>query len=92
MRRMLAAIYARYSSDNQRPESIEDQEQVCRTAAAGSGYRVADVHVYKDYALSGAFLERPALGGRWSATAPGRVSATPCTTPSESTPGTTPSH
>jgi len=27
---MLAAIYARYSSENQRPESIEDQAAACR--------------------------------------------------------------
>lgn len=62
MRRILAAIYARYSSDNQRPESIEDQTKVCRTAARGAGYQVSDRHVYADYALSGASLERSALG------------------------------
>ena len=26
---MRAAVYARYSSDNQRPESIEDQVNAC---------------------------------------------------------------
>ena len=31
---MRAAIYARYSSENQRPESIEDQVSACRRMAA----------------------------------------------------------
>jgi len=31
---MRAAIYARYSSENQRPESIEDQISACRRLAA----------------------------------------------------------
>ncbi len=34
---MRAAIYARYSSENQRPESIKDQISSCRTLAAARG-------------------------------------------------------
>ena len=30
---MAAAIYARYSSENQRPESIDDQVSACRKLA-----------------------------------------------------------
>jgi hypothetical protein len=30
---MAAAIYARYSSENQRPESIDDQGSACRKLA-----------------------------------------------------------
>src|SRR6201997_3908759 len=35
---MLAAIYARYSSENQRPESIEDQVTACRRLAGQRGF------------------------------------------------------
>jgi DNA invertase Pin-like site-specific DNA recombinase len=35
-----AAIYARYSSENQREESIEDQLEVCRRYAARLGFEV----------------------------------------------------
>jgi DNA invertase Pin-like site-specific DNA recombinase len=38
---MRAAIYARYSTDNQREESIEDQIEVCRRYAAQAGFEVA---------------------------------------------------
>lgn len=51
---MKAAIYARYSSDNQRPESIDDQIRACRELAAGLGYSVDPTHVYADEAKSGA--------------------------------------
>jgi site-specific DNA recombinase len=34
---MGAAIYARYSNENQREESIEDQVEVCRRYAAQLG-------------------------------------------------------
>lgn len=46
------AIYARYSSDNQRAESIDEQIRACRYFAQQSGlYDI--VAVYKDEALSG---------------------------------------
>ena len=37
---MRAAIYARYSSENQRDASIEDQLEVCRRYAAQLGLQV----------------------------------------------------
>ena len=54
-----AAIYARYSSDNQREASIEDQVEVCRRHADLQGWEI--VEVYPDYALSGASRFRPAF-------------------------------
>lgn len=58
---MRAAIYARYSSENQRPESIEDQVSACRKLAAERRYEVADEHIYTDMATSGARKDRPGL-------------------------------
>jgi site-specific DNA recombinase len=51
---MNAAIYARYSSENQRPESIDDQVSACRKLALERGYIVSDGHVFTDQAASGA--------------------------------------
>ena len=56
-----AALYARYSSENQRKESIEDQLATCRAEAAARGFAVLDAHVYTDHALSGASQDRPGL-------------------------------
>ena len=58
---MKVAIYARYSSDNQRPESIEDQIRACQELAASRGYVLDPTHIYKDEAKSGALKDRPAL-------------------------------
>ncbi len=58
---MRAAIYARYSSENQRPESIEDQIASCRKLAAERGYLLVEDHVYADRAASGAREDRPGL-------------------------------
>jgi site-specific DNA recombinase len=58
---MKAAIYARYSSENQRPESIEDQVRECQQLAAARGYSVDPAHIYTDEAKSGALNDRPAL-------------------------------
>ena len=49
---MRAAIYARYSSNNQRDASIEDQVQVCRRYIKQQGWVM--VQVYSDAAISGA--------------------------------------
>jgi site-specific DNA recombinase len=49
---MRAAIYARYSSENQRDASIEDQIEVCRRYAERQGWQV--VELYDDRAASGA--------------------------------------
>lgn len=51
------AIYARYSSDAQSEQSIEDQVRVCRARAEREGWQVVDV--YADYAISGASASRP---------------------------------
>ena len=48
------AIYARYSSDNQKPTSIEDQVRICSERADREGWHI--VQVYPDDALSGAFM------------------------------------
>ena len=45
------ALYARYSSDQQRAASIEDQFRVCRERAEREGWKV--VGCYKDSAISG---------------------------------------
>ncbi len=56
---MKAAIYARYSSDNQRDASIADQLRVCRLHAEKQGWQV--VEEYTDHAISGASLLRPGI-------------------------------
>ena len=58
---MRAAIYARYSSENQRPESIEDQVRSCRELAARHGFTVSSDHIFADEAKSGALRDRPGL-------------------------------
>jgi site-specific DNA recombinase len=51
-----AAIYARYSSDNQRDASIADQLRVCRAFAERQGWAICEE--YTDHAVSGATLLR----------------------------------
>jgi site-specific DNA recombinase len=58
---MRGAVYARYSSENQRPESIADQVSACRRFADQHGHTVLDDHIYADAALSGARKDRPNL-------------------------------
>ena len=53
---MKVAIYARYSSDNQRDASIADQLRVCREFASRQGWTV--VQEFTDHAISGATLLR----------------------------------
>src|SRR5690606_6185980 len=48
-----AAIYARYSTDEQRDTSLEDQIRRCREEAAKRGFDVPDALVFSDAALSG---------------------------------------
>lgn len=52
-----AAIYARFSSDSQRDESIEIQVEHCTAFVASRGWEVA--RVYTDYGVSGTTDERP---------------------------------
>ncbi len=53
------ALYARYSSDNQRDASIEDQLRICRERAEREGWRILDS--YCDRSISGASLIRPGI-------------------------------
>lgn len=50
---LVAAIYARYSTDDQRPTSIEDQVRNCREKAEALGFTVEDSRVFADMAISG---------------------------------------
>lgn len=52
-----AVIYARFSCDKQRNESIEDQVRICRREAEGRGDTI--VNVYADAAKSGRSDYRP---------------------------------
>ena len=52
---MRAAIYARYSSDLQRPTSIEDQVRQCQRTADLKGWAPQD-YVRSDSEVSGATL------------------------------------
>ena len=52
-----AAIYARYSSENQRESSIDDQVRLCRDLIAREGWVLAKI--YTDASISGSTLLRP---------------------------------
>ncbi|WP_408886996.1 recombinase family protein [Limobrevibacterium gyesilva] len=65
-----AAVYARYSSDNQREASIEDQVRICRARAEREGWVVTEV--YADYAISGATADRPQFQALMAAARSGR--------------------
>ncbi len=54
---MRSVVYARYSSENQRDESIEDQVRLCRAHIEQAGW--AYLNAYTDRALSGATALRP---------------------------------
>ena len=56
---MKVALYARYSSDNQRDASIADQLRICRLHAEKQGWQI--VEEYTDHAISGASLLRPGI-------------------------------
>jgi site-specific DNA recombinase len=55
---VIAAIYARYSSELQRDASIEDQIRLCRQRIEQEGWQY--LHAYTDRAVSGASALRPA--------------------------------
>ena len=67
---MKVAIYARYSSDNQRDASIADQFRMCRLHAEKQGWII--VEEYSDHAISGASLLRPGVQALISDAARGR--------------------
>ncbi len=54
---MTAVIYARYSSSNQREESIEGQIRECTAFAERNGYTI--LRTYEDRAISGKTDKRP---------------------------------
>lgn len=58
---MKAAIYARYSSENQSEKSIDDQIRVCKNYCKEHEITVIDEHIYVDEAISGALINRPGL-------------------------------
>ena len=55
------ALYARFSSDNQRDASIDDQLRLCRIYAEKQGWTI--VGTYQDRAVSGASLVRAGIQG-----------------------------
>ncbi len=58
---MKAAIYARYSSENQSEKSIDDQVRVCKRYCSEHELTVSDEHIYVDEAISGSLISRPGL-------------------------------
>src|SRR5437016_1407874 len=50
------AVYARYSSNLQRPASIDDQVRNCRKHAAQAGWTIDEDYVRSDAALTGQTL------------------------------------
>jgi DNA invertase Pin-like site-specific DNA recombinase len=52
-----AAIYSRFSSDQQNPRSAADQTRLCRSFSEAQGWQVVDV--YEDHAISGVSRFRP---------------------------------
>ena len=56
---MKAAIYARYSTDNQNPDTIEVQVDKCAEYAANHGIEIVDI--FADEAVSGMKSQRPEL-------------------------------
>ncbi len=53
------AIYARYSSEQQRDASIEDQVRLCKERVSREGWKLSGV--YTDHGVSGASLMRPGI-------------------------------
>ena len=58
---MKAAIYARYSSENQSEKSIDDQVRVCRKFIENNDMTVEDRHIFIYEAISGSIINRPGL-------------------------------
>ncbi len=55
------AVYARFSSDNQKDTSIDDQIRLCTEYIAKGGGEVNPSFVLADHAISGAVRDRPAF-------------------------------
>ena len=52
------ATYARYSSDQQRPTSIEDQVRNCQEGAALKGWQILEEYKFSDRAVTGTARDR----------------------------------
>ena len=73
---MTPALYARYSSDLQRDQSIEDQLRLARRSLDQAGLASAHALVFSDAAISGAATgNRPGLTGLRRAVASRQISA-----------------
>ena len=68
-------IYIRFSSDLQRPTSLEDQLRECREYAERQGWEV--VGVYEDAALSATSSHRPGFQRLLADARAGRFRASP---------------
>jgi DNA invertase Pin-like site-specific DNA recombinase len=66
------ASYARYSSDQQREDSIQDQQRKCHEAAARNGHVIGPDLEFADEAISGTKLHRDGLDKMLAAAAAGR--------------------
>ncbi len=58
---VIGATYGRFSSDNQREESLEDQINVCMKYAEENNIIINQEHVYTDAATSGSLRDRDSL-------------------------------
>lgn len=68
-----AALYARYSSDNQRRTSIDDQLRLARERCARDGWHVAAVHVDEEISAATPIEQRPGSRALYAAAMAGRV-------------------
>jgi len=65
------ALYARFSSENQRDASIDDQLRLCQARALKEGWQIAET--FTDYALSGSTTLRPGYQALLTAIRSGQV-------------------
>jgi DNA invertase Pin-like site-specific DNA recombinase len=56
-KQLRAALYARYSTDKQRAESLDDQYHVCEQVASREGFKIIDR--FGDKEISGGTADRP---------------------------------
>lgn len=68
----VAADYSRFSSNNQRDESIDQQQQKCREHASRLGHTILPANEFEDRAVSGTKLEREGLNELLEAAKQGR--------------------
>src|SRR3989338_1826973 len=50
------AVYARYSSENQKETSIDDQIRKCREFASSKSWEILEDYIYSDKAISGSSI------------------------------------